>query len=475
MRRVVAFLAGLMLATATFAGTAIAAPSSHFSDTQTQVFCESLTNDAGTAQLFVAVSQEFGSAGGLVFWASPADPETDLPTWIAGSSAVLLEGATLSATFDVFEFVEPVNPDDPPFGDLVGEATLEATLTPVGDPQPYSFEESSGNHHFRISGSVQELAVDGTLDLPEDISFDLASCSAVTDSFTAFSNNPASFVQQFSEIQVFCMWETADGFVNLFAANGDFGTFADLFVTDASGEYFGFGDASLTDTAFSATWDLFPAQEGGELDPVGSASASADLTRTGERINESISFGNVKIHVTGEVLAVDGSLELTTPGGSQSLAMDSEHCSGADVRQTQLESARQGPRGRPLANDTPDAAEPIAVGGSVTVRTGGTALDPEQPCLLDEEGGEVPLGHTAWWTFEGTGGDVLVDTAGSDFDTVLGVYTLEGDTFVQVGCVDDVDDSLQARITVATDAGVTYYVQAGGFGGDSGTLVLTVS
>jgi len=473
MRRVLAFIAGLMLATATFAGTAIAAPSSHFSDTQTQLFCDNLTNDAGTAQLFVAVSEQFGSGGGLAFWASPADPETDPPTWISGSSVVLLEGATLSATFDVFEFQEPVNPDDPPFGDPVGEATLEATLTPVGDPQPYSFEEKSGNHHFRITGTFQELAVDGTLNLPEDISFDLGSCLAGVDSFSAFSNSPASSVQQFSEVQVFCMWETADGFVNLFAANGDFGSFADLFVSDASGEYFGFGDANLTDTAFSATWDLFPAEEGGELDPVGDASASADLTRTGERINDTIRFGNVKIHVTGEVLAVDGALELTTPGGSQSLAMDAEHCSGADVRETQLQSAAQGPRGRPLANDTPDAAEPIAVGDSVTVRTGGTAADPEQPCLVDE-GGEVPFGHTAWWTFEGTGGDVLVDTAGSDFDTVLGVYTLEGDTFVQVGCVDDVD-SLQARITIPTEAGVTYYVQAGGFGGDSGTLVLTLS
>jgi hypothetical protein len=472
MRRVVAFLAGLMLATATFAGTAIAAPSDHFGDTQTQLFCENLTNDAGAAQLFVAVSEQFGSGGGLAFWASPADPATDPPTWISGASAVLLEGATLTGTFDVFEFQEPVNPDDPPFGDPVGEATLEATLTPVGDPQPYSFEEKSGNHHFRVTGTFQELAVDGTLNLPEDISFDLGSCVAGVDSFSAFSNNPASFVQQLSEVQLFCMWETADGFVNLFAASGQ-GGFADLFVTDASGSYFGFGDASLTDTAFSATWDLFPAQEDGELDPVGDASASADLTRTGERINESISFGNVKIHVTGEVLAVDGTLELATPGGSQSLAMDAEHCSGADVRETVLESARQGPRGKPLANDTPDAAEPIAVGESVTVRTTGTALDAEQPCLVDE-GGELPFGHTAWWTFEGTGGDVLVDTAGSDFDTVLGVYTLEGDTFVQVGCVDDVD-SLQARITVPTDAGVTYYVQAGGFGGDSGSLVLTVS
>jgi hypothetical protein len=88
----------------------------------------------------------------------------------------------------------------------------------------------------------------------------------------------------------------------------------------------------------------------------------------------------------------------------------------------------------------------------------------------------VPFGHTAWWTFTGTGGDVTVDTAGSDFDTVVGVYVLAGGAFTQVGCVDDVFDpeteegSLQAAITVATIAGQTYYIQAGGFGDSAGTL-----
>ena len=73
-----------------------------------------------------------------------------------------------------------------------------------------------------------------------------------------------------------------------------------------------------------------------------------------------------------------------------------------------------------------------------------------------------------------TGGDVTIDTAGSDFDTVLGIYTEDSGELVPIGCVDDVD-SLQARITISTDAGVTYWIQAGGLGSSSGTLVLTVN
>ena len=77
----------------------------------------------------------------------------------------------------------------------------------------------------------------------------------------------------------------------------------------------------------------------------------------------------------------------------------------------------------------------------------------------------------------GTGGDVTIDTASSDFDTILSMYVLDGGS-VQVGCVDDVFDpdtgegSLQSRITIASVAGQAYYIQAGGFGDSAGTLRL---
>ena len=86
-------------------------------------------------------------------------------------------------------------------------------------------------------------------------------------------------------------------------------------------------------------------------------------------------------------------------------------------------------------------------------RTGGTALDAEEPCTVEFDGDveQLPFAHTAWWTFTGTGGDVTIDTAGSDFDTIIGVYVPDGGSFEQVGCVDDVFDpeteegSLQSR------------------------------
>jgi hypothetical protein len=71
----------------------------------------------------------------------------------------------------------------------------------------------------------------------------------------------------------------------------------------------------------------------------------------------------------------------------------------------------------------------------------------------------------------GTGETVMVTTAGSRFDTVLGVYDGQ---LTQLGCVDDVADgaaySLQAAIEFPTQEGDTYYIQAGGFGDQYGLL-----
>ncbi len=72
---------------------------------------------------------------------------------------------------------------------------------------------------------------------------------------------------------------------------------------------------------------------------------------------------------------------------------------------------------------------------------------------------------------------MTIDSAGSTFDTILAVYTGAPGSLTQVACVDDVFEptfSLQARATIPTSAGVTYWVQAGGFGGDSGRLQLQV-
>jgi hypothetical protein len=117
------------------------------------------------------------------------------------------------------------------------------------------------------------------------------------------------------------------------------------------------------------------------------------------------------------------------------------------------------------------------VGDAATIRnTAGTSPEPEASCtVLDPEFNEpveLPIGFTAWWTLTADG-EVTVDTAGSDFDTVLGIYVADEAGMTQVACVDDAE-SLQGAVTFVADAGTTYLIQAGGYGYQTGQLELAV-
>jgi hypothetical protein len=75
------------------------------------------------------------------------------------------------------------------------------------------------------------------------------------------------------------------------------------------------------------------------------------------------------------------------------------------------------------------------------------------------------FGHTLWYSFTGTGEPVTIDPAGSNFDTVLAVYD---DALNELACIDDnefepVGFTFQGALTIDTEEGATYYVQAGGF------------
>jgi hypothetical protein len=371
MRRIVAPLAAAALATAVFAGPVTAAPAQRITDTQSVLVCEALTSEAGTVFAVAATSDLFGPAGYLAFWMAPASPETDpQPTWFAESTSVTFDGLSVTAGYAL---VETAPPNDP-----VGQATLEATLTPAGDPQPYAFRDQGGNQQIRVDGVVQEFSVAGTLELPGGITFDLSDCFAFVDSFTSFSNAPAASVGRFESFQLNCFWELGpDEFAYLFAASEEFGTFVDMGIGSLSG----IGETILlTEEEFAASADLYDFSGPEPVGPLGTATASATLSGPVERINERFSFDGFMSHLTGWRYSVEGSVTFETPDGTTVLPMDDVSCMAGDLRQTAVQ--RPEPGGRPLPNDTPDTAEPIAVGDTVTVHgTAGTALEPVAPCV----------------------------------------------------------------------------------------------
>ena len=88
------------------------------------------------------------------------------------------------------------------------------------------------------------------------------------------------------------------------------------------------------------------------------------------------------------------------------------------------------------------------------------------------------IGATVWYTWTPTtSGTYTVDTSGSSYDTVLAIYTGSSLTgLTSRGCNDDISTSdLDSRLTLSFTAGTTYRIQAGGYNGATGTLVLRIS
>lgn len=126
----------------------------------------------------------------------------------------------------------------------------------------------------------------------------------------------------------------------------------------------------------------------------------------------------------------------------------------------------------PPAND--DIADAIALtgtSGTVTgTNVGATPEDNEPPSSCTTQ----DLGNAVWWSYTPSGfsGDLSVSLEGSDYDTVLTIYTAD---LTELGCNDDISDTnLQSRLDgIPVHNGETVLIRVGGFSGDAGAITLT--
>ncbi len=134
-----------------------------------------------------------------------------------------------------------------------------------------------------------------------------------------------------------------------------------------------------------------------------------------------------------------------------------------------------------LDNDTPtptsndDFANRLAIGdGQVTASNAEATRESREP-----KNAGAPGGKSLWWSWTASrSGTVVITTAGSSFDTTLGVYT--GTILSRLTSVASNDDDrtaadLTSRVSFSAVAGATYQISVDGYDGDAGTIVLTVS
>jgi hypothetical protein len=287
-----------------------------------------------------------------------------------------------------------------------------------------------------------------------------------------------SHIVKVEGVDLDCSLESATAVGGLFAvtrdrSDGSSFAFVEMFVepNDAAAPVLsgGMDDPAFTPAGIAATFDMFNDVTG---EPLGSATVSATFTVTGSQRLRRVYQNAAQMGIFDD-LSVSGTITVTTAAAIYQF--DLAGCdAGSQSRMDQIHDPN-GPKpgGKAPANDTPAGALTVAAGSQVQMQTGGASLGSEAPCLMtfDGEVFDFSLGRTVWFALQGTGGPIVVDTGGSNFDTVVATYTGTGSGLEQVACVDDdpIQRTPQSRVTIDTELGVTYLVQIGGVTGNFGS------
>jgi hypothetical protein len=124
----------------------------------------------------------------------------------------------------------------------------------------------------------------------------------------------------------------------------------------------------------------------------------------------------------------------------------------------------------PPSND--DYANAHDLGGGSTASASGTNLDATaEPGEPDHDG--FTAGPSVWyrWTAPGDGA-VKIDTCGSDFDTVLAVYTGSAIDALTPLASNDQSCGNQSRVRFNATGGTTYRIAVDGYAGEQGAIEL---
>lgn len=130
----------------------------------------------------------------------------------------------------------------------------------------------------------------------------------------------------------------------------------------------------------------------------------------------------------------------------------------------------------PTSND--NFAQRVALSGANVSTTGsnvGATRQSGEPVIAGVAGG-----HSVWWSWTApSSGNVTIRTAGSNFDTLLGVYTGSTLSTLQVKAANDDQNYfagiVTSQVTFTAVAGTTYQIVVDGYHGAAGNIALAIS
>ncbi len=464
MRRFLTVLAALLLVMGLPAGST-AGRLYRATDHSVGVLCDGITAASGTGFAYFGafISDLYGPDAWLDVWLGnePSGPPALHRDWDSPVTATW-NGTVLAGSI-------PMLRDD---GSSGGVAIFSAGLTPTGDPTTFNDRFKDGNRQTSYSGTSQALQPTGSLTV-SSLAFNLADCVGDETTATSTESNPNASVLHFSARFVGCDLTNPAGDTALLLV--DFGAeigFVDAGLTSPTGQFLIAGSAEFPPGTSPIDIDLslYDPQTG---NPVAGSGHITMTATAGASFTNLLRNATMRRTTRGELLDIEGTLTL------DGHTFDLGACVGEDIRVKRITTNPNGPKpgGKVPSNDRPSGAALLKPGGSATLQTKGASPAAEAPydCLTftDPDTGEVfevAVGYTVWYRFTGTGSPMTIDTAGSDFDTVLATYTGSAGALTPVpdGCVDDTPTppfgrTLQGSVTIPTTAGITYFVQIGGF------------
>ncbi len=180
---------------------------------------------------------------------------------------------------------------------------------------------------------------------------------------------------------------------------------------------------------------------------------------------------------TGQLTAQIPSSDLAVAGAATIRVFDPAPGAGTSNSQTLLVQATAPPNDN-FSNAVIVNATPFA--HSVATTGAASAADDPAPSCVAGLGGLAESGRarSVWYRFTAAAnGTVNLDTQGSNYDTILAVFTGSPGNFSEVACNDDVDPGVirHSQLSFNAVANTAYSVLVSAFEGDGGNLTLNAS